>query len=107
MGDTTNSYQIKTLGYGKTKKDQKQIILMTSQVKSKRGRPKQLEVKIKEIMGVSVLAPFFMAKGLALASRSITAMSDDMLIKMFNGIYAAKDIRAYYKTLAKELNDGS
>lgn len=73
--------------------------------KVRKKRRKQPEVIIKRILGASVLAPFFIAKGMVILSSILNDMPDEQLSQLFPKVYAIKDIRAFYKTLSTELND--
>lgn len=66
-----------------------------------------LDKRIKDVMGSSVLAPFFIVEGLNITQQVIDQLSDDQLYKHFGGLYHAGDIRRFFKTMHKRLNNGT
>ncbi len=68
---------------------------------------KTLDKRIKDIMGSSILAPFFIVEGLNITQQVIEQLSDEQLYKQFGGLYHAQDIRKFYNTMHKQLNDNT
>lgn len=66
-----------------------------------------LDKKIKDVMGSSILAPFFIVIGLDITKQVIDQLTDEQLYKHFGGLYHAQDIRRFYKIMNKQLNDNS
>jgi hypothetical protein len=68
---------------------------------------KTLDKRIKDIMGSSILAPFFIVEGLNITMQVIDQLSDEQLYKQFGGLYHAQDIRKFYRAMHEKLNDNS
>ena len=68
---------------------------------------KTLDKRIKEAMGSSILAPFFIVEGLNIAQQVIDQLSDEQLYKHFLGLYHAQDIRKFFKGMHEKFNDNS